>query len=753
MKPDLAVLAWIAVPIALVHLACWRRRHGLLRFQLLVDVLLVLLPGRLVLQGLHLGPGTPAAPAWGGTATVAGIGDQIDLPLQFEVWWEEARRLVAEGEPPWISERIGGGAPLAAGGQSQLPFPLHAPVWALGARRGSDVMVFWKLELAALGAWLLFRRWGLRPAACSAGALAFAFGLYPLAWGVVPLAWVVAALPWVVWALVGAMRGRRRDGALAALLLGVMGGWCVHPETGGFLWLAAGSMGTVLAAGRWRRLARLAVPFVLALAVSGAGAVPTALTVQDSAKLAEIGRAPAYPLAVFTWELRARAAAMLVSPWREGHPADGTWRYPFAASVLLLGAGAAPFVWMLAGRPRRRLGRHRLALAVLAGWAFALVFQLPVLADALARVPVLGVMTWPRAGLLPGFVLAACGAIGADAVLRRPHRGRIAAATAAVGAAALLLALTARPGVARHRLVPGAVAPVAAGAASLAGQGWLLPVVVGAESALNAWDVLGACRGGEPGGAELAEALVREQAREGGRVLALASVLPANRAAAWGLPELASNDPVRSRALTALHQALGSAGLDLPGPFTRPWAGLAGAWGVRWLATPPGEPTGELADGWEAVEVHPGGAIHRNTRALPVLRLAAEVVAPPGDAASGAWEALDFSAVAVGDRPRVLGGEGWLEVREQRPWRWHAEIRAQGRILAVLHVPRAPGWRAWLDGREVSIETVNLAAMAVEVPEGIHAVLWRYRPPGLGLGVVLTVLGLAGCAALWSRRW
>lgn len=750
MSVDLAVVAWVVVPVGLAHLACWRRGRDLLVFQLLVDVMLLLLPGRLVVQGLHLGPGVPAHAAWGGSPTVAGIPEQTDLPLQFDVWWEEVRRLAAAGEPPWVSERIGGGTPLVANGQSQLPFPLQAPVWVLGARRGSDVMVFWKLELAALGAMVLFRRWRLRPAAAAAGALAFAFGLYPLAWAVVPLAWVVAALPWALWALGGALRGDRRQAVLLAVLLGVAGGWSVHPETAGFMWLAVGTVGLVLAVGRLRRLTRLAVPLALGLAVAGVGAVPTIQTVRGSAKLSAIARAPAYPLAEFDWDLRARAGAMLVVPWREGHPADGTWPHPFPASVLLLGVGGAPLVWMLAARPRRRLGRHRLALVALAAWAAVLVLELPGFAHALARVPVLGTMTWPRAGILPGFVLAAFSALGCDAALRRRRTGRVIGAAVAVGALAAALAATARPEVPRRLLSPTVLAPLV-GAAALFAPGGALPLVAAAEAAANGWRVLAAsprCAGASTG---LAAELSARQRQEGGRILALAAVLPPNRAAAAGLADLAAHDPVRSLPLTALHQALGCEGMDLPGPVSRPWAGLAGAWGVRWLAAPAGELPRGVEAGWRLVLDRAEGRIYRNERTLPVLRAAEEVVVAPGDPGAGAWERLDLATVAVGPRPRVLGGHGSIEVLEHRPWRWRASVHTRGTVLAVLHVPRAPGWHAWLDGREVPVETVNLAAMAVEVPDGVHTVVWRYHPPGLIPGSLLTVLGLGACVALALR--
>lgn len=752
---DLGVFTWIVVPLGLLHLVCWRRGRHWLALQLVVDVLLLLLPGRLLLQGWHLGPGAPGSPEWGGVATLRGSPEQIDLPLQFEVWWEEVRRLAAAGEPPWISDRIGGGAPLLANGQTNLPSPAHLPVWFLGARRGSDVMVIWKLELAALGAFALFRRWRLRPVAAATGALAFAFGLYPLSWAVVPLAWVVTALPWTLWALAGALRGRRMDGAIAAVLLGVSAGWSVHPETAGFLWLATASAGVTLAWGRWRRLARLVLPGALALAVAALGAVPTVLTVRQSAKLAEISAAPAYPLPAFTWEVRHQALARLIVPWRDGHPADGSFRPSYPAAVLAVGVGSSALVLLLAGASRRRVRRQRLMLLILGGWAAVLVLEPPGLSELLSRVPVLGVMTWPRAGLLPGLVLAGLAALGCDAVLRRPSRWRLIAATTAVQAVLIALVLTADPQAPRRHLLAGTIFPALTSLAVTPWGGALLPALVAAEACVLGWQVLPASpRAVHPPDGSLLASLASRAKSEPGRILALHAVLPPNRAALAGLSELGANDPVRTLPLTRLHHALGSEGLDLPGPVTRPWAGLSGAWGVRWLATPPQELSSELIVGWEEVEAGAGGRVLRNTRTLPELRLVSRIVPPPGDPATGAWEELDFESVAVGDRARTLGGSGRLELIERRPWRWHATVRCDGPVLAVLHVPWAPGWRAFVGEQEAAIEIVNLAAMAVEVEAGEHRVTWRYSPPGWVPGALVGVIGLLGClgACCANRR-
>jgi hypothetical protein len=211
---------------------------------------------------------------------------------------------------------------------------------------------------------------------------------------------------------------------------------------------------------------------------------------------------------------------------------------------------------------------------------------------------------------------------------------------------------------------------------------------------------------------------------------------------------------MRPRSLARLHHALGSAGDDLPGPVTRPWAGLAGAWGVRWLVTPPaGLPPDRLATGWEAAEGSAGWRLYRNARYLPVTRLATRAVAPPGDPGSGAWEAIDFANTAVLASPPALGGRGSLVVAAARPALVVARVRADGPVLALHHAPLAAGWRATVDGRPAPLLEANVAAMAVAVGAGEHEVRFAYAPAGLVAGAALTIAGLAGCAALaFARR-
>jgi hypothetical protein len=744
---------WILVPLALVHVAVWRRREILI-FQLLVDVGLLLLPGRLLIAGAHLGPGVVGGAPWGTPTTVIGSPEQSDLPLQFEVWWEEVRRLAAAGQPPWVSDRLGGGVPLYGNGQSELPFPLQLPVWVLGAERGTDVMAVWKLELAALGVFFMLRRLRARPAAAALAGVTFAFGLYPLSWLVVPLAWVVAAAPWALWALLGTVRGRRSSAAVLAVLLGMLAGWSVHAETAAFLWLAVALFGLVVAWGRWRRARRLVAPFVLALAVAGIGALPTLATVADSAKL-RAAQTGTYPSAGVSWALRAKAAALVLVPWREGHPADGSWTWPFPAAVLSVGVGSLALVLLVAARPRRRLRRHALALAALGFLGAGMLWQVPGIAHVLARLPVFGLLTWPRAGFLVGLALAPLAGLGLDAWLRRGRTLRLVLSAAVVQAAIFALLATGADRRIKHNW-PGAGMPiVAALTAPLAAVsgGWTLPALALAEQFALARNLVpGSLVLGEP--APILAALQARVGAEGGRVVALGAALPANLGARIGVADLRDHDPVRALALARLHRALGAAGMDLPGQVTSPWAGLAGAWGVRWLVTPAEGIAGPAAAGWAEAFREINGVIYRNPRCLPILRVATRAVVMDSTGAGGAWESVDFASEALVDQPLELHGGASLAVLEAQPARTVAVVRTGGRVLTLLHRPYAPGWSTRLDGQPAPIVSANFGAMGVVVPAGTHEVRWEYRPPLLWPGAALTMVGLAGCAwlGLGARR-
>ncbi len=694
------------------------------------------------MSGAHLGPGPLGGESWGTVRTVSGSPDQVDLPTQLHVWWEEVRRLVASGEPPWISDRIGGGLPLFAGGQSCLLFPPHLPVWLFGAENGTDVMALLKLELAALGTFLLLRRLGLKPAAAAVGGIAWGFGLGVLSWLVSPMGWVYAAAPWALHFLVGALRGRGRSSAALALLFGGLLGGGVSLEASGFLFLATALGGMVLGWGKPRRLCRVAGPLAVALLVSAAGLLPVLLSIPRI-----LGGEPSSTVVPLGLVLSEMVASTFFVPWRYGHPADGTWRQGFAAVGIAFSVGTAAWALAAAAWPRRRHRRAALAFLAMGLLGTGFLFVLPGFREIFLALPVFPKLLWYRAGFLPGFALVLLAGLGADAWLGRRHGGRLipAALVLGIAVAALLVTSPLRP-VPLAALAPAAALVLLIVAALLGrrASGAALPAAVAVEACLIGWNVLPAS---VPAAAPPAVEELRRLAAPGERILGYAAALPPNFAARLGLADLRANDPVAPRAFRSLQEAVAASDYLL-GTIFAPWSGLSGAWGVRWMVSlsplPEGAP---FVAGWEKAATAGSGAVYRNTRALGTVRLAvAERVS------TGPWnaalDATDFSREAVVAEPLGLGGTGRLDVLEARPYRVSARVGCKGRCLAVMQTPLAPGWAGRVDGVSSPIVPANVAGMGLVVPDGTHEVSWVYSPPGLGPGVVASLLGLAACVVL-----
>jgi hypothetical protein len=79
-------------------------------------------------------------------------------------------------------------------------------------------------------------------------------------------------------------------------------------------------------------------------------------------------------------------------------------------------------------------------------------------------------------------------------------------------------------------------------------------------------------------------------------------------------------------------------------------------------------------------------------------------------------------------------------------------VEAPAANILVCSESNMSGWTATVDGREVPILAANYAFRAIEVPAGSHAIRFHYRPPGLYLGLSVTVLGLMSCFWGLSRR-
>jgi len=731
-EATLTVLLWTVAPLALLHLWLARRHPEVLRFQLLVDLLLLAVCGPALLTGRDLDPvrclaGVRPFTSWQFAPETRYQPVQSDVVYQFHPWWAETRRQLLAGDLPSVSPRIGGGLPLLANGQTGLFAPVMLPVWALGPERGTTVMALWKLEAAAMGAYLLLLA-GLRlpRTAASLGGVAWGGGQYLVAWLLVPLGWAVAALPWVWWGVLAA--ARRRSGPVRIVLTGLGLGWLLgaglHPETSAAAVASALLAALVLHPRRWPRLAALAT---LAAASAAVLLLPTLLYARATARHVvnrDVNRARP------SWALRAELAAQTLIPAVWGHPGRGDWTRPYPHAPAAAGVGGVVLGALAAGAALRR--RRRLVIAGLAVLAMPLllVYRLPPLDWLLVRLPPLDRMSLVRFQVLVPWALVLLAALAVEGLVRGRRRRWPALA-------ALALALTAALVIARPlALVPASLAAVLATVAlaiAVAVGGHraprLLPWLAAGELALLAWGLNPAAAPHDllPEPPVMVE-LQRLVAAEGGRVAGLGGVLPPNLASRYGLADLRASDPLRPLPFTRLMSALGEAEPVLGGPLERAPSGLLGAWGVRWLLAAPGAWPGE---GWQPVLADGDATLWRNDRTLPEVRVAGEVVSLPDAQARERLldPGLDLSrTVVVPPGVSVHAGHGEILHLDERPARVAAEVACDGPCLLVVARPWAPGWRARVDGEPAALVRTNLAGLGTVVPAGRHTAALDYSP-------------------------
>jgi len=729
----MSVWLWTVLPLAALHLWAWHRSRELLRCQLLLDLVIGAVLGPALLLGADLSPvrclsRNPPFDTWRWSHTTAFQPTQSDVTLQFHPWMEESRRQLAAGRLPLISDRIGGGLPLLANGQSGLWSPLNLPVWLLGAEAGTTVMAFWKLELAGLGAFLLLWR-GLRfrRFAAETGALAFAGGAYIVGWLLVPMAWVIAALPWAWWVAIGAVRGRRR--VLRIVAGGVFFGWLLgcglHPETAAVVIGSAILAGLALHPLRWIRLTAM---MVVAVVVTAALAWPTLRYISASEKRRLLtSESPNRERPPF--ELRRAAVQQLLIPLAHGHPGRGDWRASYPYSAVAAGVGGLVLGLLAVGRPRRR--RRRLALAAWAQLAVAavLVYRLPPLDGWLVRLPPISSMTLPRFGVLLAWSLAVLAALTVEGLLAGRRRAwPWWAATTGLMAVVAAISSPWRLRPVDGLLVLSTVLACAAARRLADRPHWLGPLIA-VELALYA---VGINPIADPADRlpvpPMVARLVELQGTEGGRILGLGGVFPANLASRYGLPDLRAYDPLRPVPFVRMMAALGDPNPGLGGPLRRAPAGMCGAWSVRFLVTPPAaQPAG-----WEAAWRSGGGAIWRNPKWLPEVRVALRTVAVEGNAGWRllAADGIDFRDEVLVAAPGVAAAAAVAELEDvdSGASSLHATVLCDGPCVLVVARPWAPGWRAAVDGVAAEVVRTNLAGLGAVVPAGRHHVELSYNP-------------------------
>jgi hypothetical protein len=724
-----SLILWTIVPLIALHLWMWRRARAIFGFQLVLDIVLAVVIGPALVTGDDLNPvrclerNRPFTEyQWSESTTFQPT--QSDLVLQFHPWWAAAREQLLEGRLPLIADEIGGGLPLLANGQTGLMAPVMIPVWVLGPERGTTVMALWKLELAGLGAFLLFfKRWRLRWASATLGGVAYAGGAYQVAWLLVPLSWVTAALPWVWWVFQDTVRRRAtwRSWVLAGVLAGWLLGSGLHPETAVVVIGSAAMVALILHPRRWHRVvAAIAVAAVVAVLLSW----PTIAYISSSARMEQTREVrPNTAPVPAGW--RGLAVRQMMVPAINGQPGRGDWQAPFSYAPAATGVGGAVLGILVLGRVRRRHRRLLWGAVGCLGLAALLYLRLPPLDALLVRVPPLDRMTLPRFAALVPWGLALWAALAADGVARGRFRSRywipIACVVPAIcisffadddlgSASKALMAVTMLALLATVYLVrrPRALAVVVAIELSLYAVG--INPVAAVEDRLP-----------KP---ELVARLERLQTAEGGRVMGLDGVLPSNLSSRYGLSDLRAYDPLRPVPYAQFMAALGQRAPVLGGALRTAPPALCGAWSVRFLVAT----ADDNVPGWERVWTDGDVALWRNPRWLPEIRVVGRTV-------TGGWDLLrsdsiDFASAAMvpADTTTVNAETVDLEIIATEGSRMELVTRCDGPCLVLAARPWAPGWRVRIDGEASDLVLANLAGLGAVVPDGEHRVVFSYHP-------------------------
>jgi len=180
----------------------------------------------------------------------------------------------------------------------------------------------------------------------------------------------------------------------------------------------------------------------------------------------------------------------------------------------------------------------------------------------------------------------------------------------------------------------------------------------------------------------------------------------------------------------------------------------AGLFSTRYFSVARGNAAEVMASGKRVIETLPnfGYVLLEDPQALPRAYVARPICVGGAAESLAAVRAHNFvpgvEAVVECVTPLVTSTAGAGEVTSlvSAPERVVLEVRTTAPAVVVLNDAFYSGWRATVDGVETPILAANHAVRAVSVQPGMHQVVFRYRTPGLWVGLALTLLFLLGGA-------
>lgn len=137
----------------------------------------------------------------------------------------------------------------------------------------------------------------------------------------------------------------------------------------------------------------------------------------------------------------------------------------------------------------------------------------------------------------------------------------------------------------------------------------------------------------------------------------------------------------------------------------------------------------------------------------------ARVVADPEDALESVmFGEVDLRKWVLVEGPSALGGEVCqiskrdIEWVEKSPNRWVFRVFQGHGGWLLRSAVWYPGWKAFIDGREVPLYRADYLFQTVYVPEGEHEVVFSYQPISAIMGAAFSLAAVLGCYVIFTLK-
>lgn len=770
------VLRLLAVYFATAAVLLYLAHRFVLPLRPWVAILLVLGPGILVGKAMvTAGVYAPLDITYLGQPLASYSSEMrmtsVETPLLSDVvsamipWRKAVREAVKNGRLPLWNRFQMAGEPLLA---VQLPAVLHPGVWIgflLPLAQAWTFDMALRFFLALLCGYLFFRDVRCGELASLLGAAAWAFSdflVFYVGYAVMP---TVSAFPLLLLGLSRLVRDQDRRAVtvtIVALLVMLASG---HPET--LLHSVAGAgiffLFQLGLAGRNRRMR----PVLLSLL---AGAISLGLSAAILLPFVEaLPHTLQHVMRQAVYAHQPRSAAMEESldrlfqnvvPYAFGVSGKGKTVAGFGIPAGY--AGSLLFPLAVLGVAARR--REKWPVLVLLFLGVGLWARLPILADAVARLPLFDIAINEYTVFLAAFALAALAAFGADELAQGRRRWVfVACAVAATGIFAAInlgckraLAALEMPEGYRDLHMWLQTAPPAVAALVLALRARRHPGTVAVatllafllvQRGLEEANVYPTC----PSHTFYPSIEVLEKIPRGMpyRFAAVGYTFIPNASALYELEDVRG---YVSMTLTSLAETFPLWCVPQPVWFNRvddPTRPFLSFLNVRYVLADPGY---VAPKGWKVLAEDRAGRVLENPAALPrafvprYLRYAKDSV-QQFEILKSIDNFANYGVVEGVPEPRAASdwaknGEANVRIVSYVSQKMTLEVEAKEPTLVATSTTRWPGWKIALDGREIPAVPYNLGFFALRVPAGKHQVLIRYWPNGFAWGLLVSGLTL-----------